>query len=164
MFIAHLPAGYLLARAVTRRRPDRRALVVTALLASVLPDLDLFWFYLVDQRQTVHHAYVFHWPLFWLGLGVSGFAGLRLMGWRRAEPYLGMAVLGLLLHMVLDSVAAEIHWLAPFSDWELELVTVPARYGWWVWNFLLHWTFGLELLITAIAALVWWRGRSVVAP
>lgn len=44
MFIAHLPAGYLMARHFAKKRRHREWLVLTGLGASTLPDLDLFWF------------------------------------------------------------------------------------------------------------------------
>ncbi|MDB6452145.1 hypothetical protein [Falsirhodobacter sp. 20TX0035] len=28
---------------------------------------------------------------------------------------------------------------------------VPARHDWWVWNFILHPSFGLELILMALA-------------
>ena len=56
MFVAHIPAGYLLTRYLSRGHADRKALILTGLVASVLPDTDLLWFYLVDNRQTAHHA------------------------------------------------------------------------------------------------------------
>jgi inner membrane protein len=43
-------------------------------------------------------------------------------------------------------------WLYPFHTQSFVLVDVPARHGWWVWNFVIHWTFGLEALICAWAA------------
>ena len=49
--------------------------------------------------------------------------------------------------MTPDSIAAEIYWLAPFPDFHLNAVRVPARYDWWVWNFILHWTFAIEIAI-----------------
>lgn len=163
MFIAHLPAGYLLARHLAKDRPNRRALILTGLCASVIPDLDLFWFYLVDGRQNAHHSYLFHMPLFWLLVGVTAFAVARLARRQSAEPFIGVALSCVLLHMVLDSVAAGITWLGPFAPYEVNLVRVPARYGWWVWNFVLHWTFLLEIAIIAVAGVTLCRDRRVQA-
>ncbi|MCA3439025.1 MAG: metal-dependent hydrolase [Rhodobacter sp.] len=157
MFIAHIPAGYLLARYQSRDHPDRKALILTGIAASVLPDTDLLWFYLVDQRQTVHHSYVFHWPLFWLGCAVCAWAVARVGHWNRLYPFIRVTLACLLLHMVLDSIAAEIGWLQPFASYEVNLVEVPARYGWWVWNFILHWTFLAELAIVLAAGIMLWR-------
>lgn len=157
MFIAHLPAGYLLTRRMAARARPRGALLAVGLAASVLPDLDLIWFYLVDDRQSVHHAYLFHWPLFWIALAGLALIGARLARWQAAVPFVLVALAALLLHLALDSIAAGIAWAAPFSDFEINLVEVPARHGWWVWNFVLHWTFALELAILAAAAGALWR-------
>ncbi len=164
MFIAHLPAGYLLTDALTRPLVRQatgvpKGLMAAGLAASVLPDLDLFWFYFVDARQSLHHAYLSHMPLFWVAMAGALWLGGRALGWRLAGLFAGVMLANLLLHMALDSVAAGIGWLRPFSDWNLNLVTVPARYGWWVWNFVLHWTFALELTLCAAAAVVLARRR-----
>lgn len=81
MFIAHLPAGYLVARHLANGHERRKWLIIAGLCASILPDLDLLWFYLIDNRQTAHHAYVFHWPLFWIFLACLGLAVARLANW-----------------------------------------------------------------------------------
>ena len=150
MFIAHLPAGYLLTHRLTRGR-QRRRLMAVRLVAAVLPDTDLLWFYLVNDRQNLHHDFLFHGPLFWVAVAALVWILGRLAGWRDSGAIAGVALASLLLHMVLDSVVAEIAWLAPFSDRTFGLMEVPARHDWWVWNFILHWSFGLELAIVALA-------------
>lgn len=156
MFIAHLPAGYLATRFILRRHPApgplRRRLMALGMAASVLPDLDLLWFYFVDERRQVHHAYLPHLPLFCLAVfGVAALV-LRLRGAGRTA-WLAMMVLAVnvMLHQVLDTVAGGIRWLWPFSRAELVLAHVPARHDAWVLNFVLHWSFGLELVILAAA-------------
>lgn len=114
----------------------------------------MLWFYLVDNRQTLHHEYVFHWPLFWTALALVGAVVAVVLKKRAVLPYIGVALICLLLHMLLDSFAAEIYWLKPLSDFHLNAVVVPARYGWWVWNFVFHWSFAVELLICLAAAVV----------
>ena len=160
MLIAHLPAGYLLTRRLLDRTPAgdvvSRPVLVLGLAASVLPDLDLLYFYLIDQRQTHHHLYWLHLPLAWLGPAA---ACLLICVTTRSRP-LALACLvffaNVFLHVVLDTVAGHIFWLYPFETRSFVLVEVPARYGWWLWNFILHWSFGLELLIClwALAVLV----------
>lgn len=160
MFIAHAPAGYLMARyAFPDSLKRTRGLWITALFFSVAPDLDLFWFYTFGKRAVAHHAYVTHWPLFWVLLAAAGLALSclrRKSGWR---PYIAVALAGALLHCALDSVAAEIYWLAPFSMRSVNLIHIPAAYDWWVWNFILHWTFALELGICIAAFVTWLKGR-----
>ena len=160
MFIAHLPAGYLLTKGLFRQKIQHsNALFWTGLFFSIAPDLDLFWFYLVSNRQAPHHQYITHWPLFWTALacGVWFLAKLfRKPGWR---PYLFIAYANVLLHLILDSIAAEIYWLAPLSRVYVNLAHVPAVYTWWGWNFFLHWTFALELCLCVAAGVVYVRGR-----
>ena len=178
MFIAHLPAGYLLTQALLGHRPEEkggrekvceertrrtRRLLAVGLFFSVAPDLDLFWFYLGSDRLAPHHQYVTHWPLFWLALAAG--AGvltlvLKKPAWR---AYLFVALANVMLHLVLDSVAAEIYWLAPFSSWHLNLAAVPAVHSWWVWNFVLHWTFALEICLCLAALLLFIRSRRAAA-
>jgi inner membrane protein len=151
MLIAHLPAGFILGTLARDVSGNARAIMPAALLGSVAPDLDMFYFYLVDGQQTHHHSYLTHWPLFWLGLGC---VVLSLARWLR--PRFGTAALvffvAVMTHMVLDSIAAPMQWLMPFNDASVELVTIPARYSHWVLSFVLHWTFALEITICACAA------------
>jgi inner membrane protein len=86
------------------------------------------------------------------------------MKWSQLKPFIGIALACLLLHMVLDSIAAEIGWLKPFAPYEVNLVQVPARYDWWVWSFVLHWTFLLELAIVLAAGVTLWRATRAGHP
>ncbi|MDH2328726.1 metal-dependent hydrolase [Cereibacter sp. SYSU M97828] len=149
MLIAHLPAGYLLADGLSRGRRDRGALIAAGTVSAILPDLDMFWFHLVNGRQNLHHDFLFHWPLFWVALACP----LWLMTRGTARACVAVALASLLLHMALDSVAGHIRWLAPFSDWTLNLIEIPARYDWWVWTFMHHWLFAVEVAIVIWAAL-----------
>lgn len=164
MFIGHLPASYLIAGPTLDRAGvsprSRGALLRLGLVASVLPDLDLLWFYLVDDRRQVHHAYLPHLPGMWLGLfAAAALLLLAIRARRSAWLALGVAGLGILSHLLLDTVAGGIRWLWPASDVELSLVEVTARYRPWYLNFVLHWTFALELALVAAAWWVW-RRRS----
>jgi inner membrane protein len=158
MFIAHLPAGYLLTSAIQRaaRRASPKLLAV-GLLASIAPDFDLAYHYLIDHQQTLHHKYMSHWPLAWLAAsGVAAAIALALNKRTWLLP-IGIVLANGLLHMALDTVTSGIYWLAPFSDTSWRLFNIPARYGLWVGNFILHWTFVLELLIVLAAYLQWKR-------
>ncbi|MBE1203917.1 metal-dependent hydrolase [Aminobacter carboxidus] len=153
MLIAHLPAGFVLGTLVRDLGRGARTIMPAALLGSVAPDLDMFYFYLIDGQQTHHHSYFTHWPLFWTGLGV---VALPLVKWLWPQLFAAAMVFftAVMTHMVLDSIATPMQWLMPFSDVTVELVTIPARYSHWVLSFILHWTFALELVICAWAALL----------
>lgn len=164
MFIAHLPAGYLLARHLVKRigtlPASPRAVTLTAMAGAIAPDLDMLYFYFIDNGQTHHHKYFSHWPILWIGLLCMSLLALRLT---KRKPLTLLALifsLGGLLHMLLDSVVGDIWWLAPIVDQPYALFTVPARFQPWWLNFVLHWSFVIELLIIVWAA----RPPSPTAP
>ena len=160
MFVAHLPAGYLLTKGLQYVSGVRsRAYLPAGLVASVLPDIDLLYFYLVDDRKTSHHHYVTHLPMFWLTLALAAWGLLWATGKSRHAFLIGVVLANVMLHLALDSVAASVSWLYPFSPLDVNLVHVPARYNWWVWNFILHWTFFFEIALILAAAVVWRQVR-----
>lgn len=158
MFIAHLPAGYLLGRKLVRHHPATRtgsasaplALLAAVLIGSVFPDVDLLYFYLIDGRRHHHHSYWTHLPIFWLLLTPPLWLLAR-SPQRQAMVLLFVA--GVLLHLILDSITGSIAWRCPVDCTGLHLVTVTARYQPWWLNFILHWTFILELLIILLAGI-----------
>jgi inner membrane protein len=156
MLIAHLPAGYLLARRIAprlaRTPADARRLMVVGLGASVLPDIDLVYFYLVDGRQFPHHDYWTHIPAFWPAAMLAAAALLWLarmkIPWREFLIFLA----GIILHLALDTPTGGIAWGWPAVLRRTLLVEIPAHFDWWVWSFVLHWTFLAELAILGWAA------------
>lgn len=162
MLIAHLPSGYILGTFARIRWRDGAGIMAAALVGSVIPDIDMLYFHFVDGGRTHHHAYITHWPLFWAAAGLVALAVAR----RCARQHLaatGAFLAGAMLHMILDTLASPIMWLAPFDHRVFELVVVPATYRNWVMSFVLHWTFALELLICVWALLLGFRrARPVV--
>lgn len=167
MFIGHVPAGYICTRHLYRRPAYRdlnpSAVLTVGLIASVLPDLDLAYFYLIDGRQTAHHAYWPHIPVFWLALFAAALMFKSWIGGRRAVMFAFVVVSNALIHLALDTVAGGIAWFYPFSAHHYVLVDVPAGHAWWVWNFILHWTFGLEIGLCLWAAWLLRRDRRLGA-
>ena len=157
MFIAHLPGAYLTFRTLAPVTLPRTAFIAGC-LGGLAPDLDLLWFYLVDQRQTHHHGYFSHLPAFWLGLLVLAMLLHRHRASRLSTAWI-CSCLGALLHLALDTPIGEIAWGWPVSAQAGPLITVPARYPQWVLNFLIHWSFLIELALCAAAALVFARSR-----
>ncbi len=159
MLIAHLPAGYILGTAA-RRRASSSTVMAAALIGSIAPDFDMIYFYASGGRVH-HHAYVTHWPLFWL---VAAVLVLPLLKWLRPDWLVTgfVFVAAAILHMVMDTIAAPLLWLAPFSFHEFELVRVPATHASWIVSFLLHWTFLLEISIclSALALFLMRRRRA----
>jgi inner membrane protein len=143
MLVAHLPSGYVLARvAGVSGRP-----FAAALTGSVLPDIDMVWFHLVDHGAVHHHRYWTHVPGFWAIVALVTLPLLR--GTARLTAALLLAAVG--LHLVLDSVGGGIMWLWPFSDHLFSLIEVPATQSHWVLSFIFHWSFAAELAVIAVA-------------
>lgn len=160
MFIAHLPAGYILSKlAIQRDSVYKTSLIGVALVCSVLPDADLAYFYLVDQRRHAHHDYVTHTPVFWLAIASLLTLGLVIFRKREWLIFVLIGLLSMLLHLAMDSVAADIRWLFPFSDRGFNLVQVPALHQPWYLNFVFHWTSLIELAICALAMVLFARDR-----
>lgn len=167
MFIAHVAGGYLLTRAYLRNidtdssdYAKLKCYLVFGLLCSVLPDVDLFYFYLIDHRQHPHHTYWTHIPLFWVLFAGFGFFLTKAVRAKSLGVLWTILLLNTQLHMVLDTVAGGIYWLSPFSHIKYRLFTVTSRYDWWVFNYIFHWTFLLELLIIAAAIYVYFQDRK----
>lgn len=129
------------------------------MIGALAPDFDLSYFYLIDHRQTHHHRYVTHWPALWLSLVAVSAIWLRLKHAPKVAFVSVIFCLGGLLHVVLDSFVGDIWWLAPFVDRPFALFTVPAVFAPWWLNFILHWSFAVELVISAWALFIYRRRR-----
>lgn len=152
MITAHLPSGYITGRAFARAGPALWA----AVAAGILPDLDLIWFYFIDNRAFHHHHYWVHIPAFWAAIALVTFPFLHWVkpGWMR--PVLAFFA-AIFVHLCLDSIAGGVKWLWPVSNHLFHLITIPAQYSHWILNFILHPVFLLELAIWAAALFLWWR-------
>ena len=154
MILAHLPSGYILAHAL----PARLWVMPAVLLGAVFPDLDLFWFYVIDDRAFHHHRYWVHVPGFWLLIAAVLLPLIARIAANCFWPAVGF-LFGVALHIFLDGLAGGIMWFWPFSDQLFTLVNVPAVYSNWVVSFLLHWTILIEICIIGIAAVLFVRAR-----
>lgn len=158
MIIGHLPAGYLLGRMGSRLRvvdhASRRDLVAACMMGAIFPDVDMIWFHLVDHGRIHHHLYWTHLPAFWLlvaaAIALAGTASPRL----RARAAFWFFLLGVLSHLVLDSLIGDIYWALPFAHEPFSLFQVQARHSPWYLNFILHWVFALECALLLIAGTV----------
>tara|TARA_R110002072_G_scaffold301704_2_gene482090 strand:+ start:293 stop:778 length:486 start_codon:yes stop_codon:yes gene_type:complete len=159
MFIAHVPAGYLLTRSL--RHVLNRTERLTILVGSLLPDVDLLLFYFRDGQSVHHHTYLTHRPVFWLAV-----VGLGLAAQRRHRSGRMLGVLGKagLLHLILDTVGGAINWGWPMVDIMGPLVVVPASRSHWVLSFLTHWTFAIEVAICLGAIAGWSASKATKNP
>ena len=158
MFFAHIPAGYLVSRALVRGNPFPLKFVLFAGMAGgMLPDIDLLYLYLLDSTPQHHHTYWTHLPIDWLGCTVLAWVAARKCS---AAFRLGLAafLLGWLSHLLLDTLTGDIWWLYPLVDQPYSLVKIEARYQPWWMNYLLHWSMAVEAAIIALA--VWLEGTK----
>ena len=166
MILAHLPAGYILTSRLLDRERDlnyrvQRRLLLWGLLCSVLPDFDMFYFYLIDNRQHLHHGYWTHLPVFWCGMALFLYLYALLRKRRVLRLFTVFGFYNIATHLLLDTVTGKIRWFYPLSDRDVVFFHVPARYDWWVWNFILHWTFLFELALIGYAAYLFVNRRKV---
>lgn len=161
MIIGHLPAGYvyskLLANKLSKTGVKHRDIILAGTLGGIAPDFDMLYFYLIDNRQHHHHTYWSHYPIVWLSLLLL-FMTLFYLAKKKSIATLSIVfALGGILHLILDSIVGDVWWLAPFVDKPYALFTVPALYQPWWLNFILHWSFLLEMLVSLWAILLWKR-------
>lgn len=163
MFLAHLPAGYLLTQGLlalpgARALPDtsRQQLLATGLIASILPDFDMFYFYLFSSQQINHRAFPSHWPLAWLTL--SAIAALLACKRVRSGHWFNIFLLAnVQLHFVLDTIVGSIRWLAPFDHTRFTWMHLPRTSGIWFWKSAGNTYALLELAIILAATWLAWK-------
>jgi hypothetical protein len=160
MIIGHLPAGYAISRLLIRcAEPlgiSTTAFLWAGVIGALAPDLDMFYFHLIDQRQHHHHTYFTHYPIVWLVLLAISVVWLYGAKAKHYAAYATIFSLNGFAHMLFDTIVGDIWWLAPWGIEPFAFFSVPALYKPWWLNFVLHWSFAFEL-----AALVWaihlWR-------
>ncbi|MDD5330067.1 MAG: metal-dependent hydrolase [Sulfuricella sp.] len=137
--------------------------MATGLVASILPDTDLIYFFLIDHRLHHHHTYWTHLPVFWVSILALAITSCLLM--KKRAPLLLVLLFGvnIVLHLALDSIVGDIWWLAPFLNKPFAMFSVPAQYSPWYLNFILHWSFWLEIAITFAAYAAWRPNRVAIS-
>jgi len=149
MFIGHLPAGYVLTKYLQKYFKTSNFLLI-GLFGSIVPDIDILYFYLIDHRQNLHHGYWIHIPFYWLIIAAITLAVLWLLKKNRALIAAVIFFSNIFLHLFLDTIVGKIEWLFPFTNKAYYMFDVPAVRSFWVCNFVFHWTFLLE-----IGAVIW---------
>lgn len=148
MITAHLPSGYALAHTFVWSG----WVFAAALIGATFPDLDLIWFYLVDDRAFHHHRYWVHAP----GFALACSALLLII--TRLHPVAIAFSAGWAVHILLDAPVGGLMWFWPFSDQLFIPIEVPPTRGHWILSILTHWSVILELAVWAIA-FAFWRQR-----
>ena len=152
MIIGHLPAGYLVAKLC--QSFGVKLAIVPFVIGAVIPDIDMLYFFLIDNQSTHHHHYITHRPLVWIGAFLIALALRRTKFGKLLLPF----SLGAVLHVMLDTTLGSILWLWPFSDYARALVVVPATHSHWLYSFMAHWTFWVEILLVLLALVVFFSG------
>lgn len=164
MIFGHLPAGYISSKLLYARlrisEVDFQRFLMSGLAGSAAPDLDLVYFFLFDHRQHHHHTYWSHYPLVWLSLLLLSVIWLYAQRGRKLAILLVLFSLNGVIHMVMDTLVGDIIWLAPFNESMFSLFIVPAKYSAWWFNFLLHWSILLEIVVMGSALYLWRKSRN----
>jgi zinc dependent phospholipase C len=98
-------------------------------VGSVFPDLDMIWFYFFDHQRTHHHLYWTRVPAFWLTVSAGVVLALAAKRELRPPVALWFFLLGILSHLLLDSIIGNIYWLLPYSHQPFSLFTVNPQYS-----------------------------------
>lgn len=164
MFIAHIPSGYIYAvsiiKSIKKTAIPTHLIIFSAVLGSILPDFDLIYFYLIDHRQTHHHKYITHWPLLWISLVFISYLIYAFSSHKKLGLLSLIAFSSCMIHIILDTVVGDIWWFFPLIDKPFALFTVNALYKPWWLNFILHWSFALELVICSFAAFIYIKRKK----
>jgi inner membrane protein len=159
MFIGHLPARYVAAKLLLKQFADAgvatKLFVLVGVLGAIAPDFDMFYFYLIDNRQNHHHTYWPHSPALWLAILVTSSIWFKFAHKKSGAALALIFSINGFIHMLLDSIVGDIWWLAPVIDQPYALFTVEAVYKPWWLNFILHWSFALEILVFFWAIYLW---------
>ncbi len=168
MIIAHGPLGYLITYSLRRwwqsalTAGQRRVLYFTAFIGGIFPDIDLFYFYLVDStvshRQLLTHSILPYSILLMLGcIGIFGVRKLRFYGW-----LCFVFALGAYSHIAADMIVGMAALLNPFSIEMYGLVSIAWYRDSWFMRYNLVTNFTLEFIIiagaigTVIRKRGWW--------
>lgn len=174
MLLAHVPAGYLLTRILSRtifkesidpKRSDRLYQIVmfAGLIGAILPDVDFIYHLFFDPNRTPHHSYITHMPILWISLTVLSIFIGKIFKIPNFTIVSVTACLSALLHLVCDTITGVIYWLYPLSSKDFNVFSVSDVHIWWVQNYLSHWTFLIEIAIVFFALVIFLRVRETAA-
>lgn len=151
MLIAHAPVGYLLG--TTLRRWMAPGVVPMAVAGGLFPDIDMLMWFAIPSIH--HHAWPTHWPIVWITAGALLAPAVVHPVTRARATLLSVFVASAFLHLVLDTLAGDVRWLAPLSDQAWSWVHVTRRFDPWWLNFVLHPTFAAEIVLVGLAGVVY---------
>jgi inner membrane protein len=164
MIIGHLPIGYLVTKLAASKYKDRvvnvNFFMAAGMVGCIGPDLDMFYFYFIDNHQHHHHTYWTHIPLFWAIMLMILSVAIRIADYKALTHVMIAFGVNVFLHLAADTIVGDIWWLLPIVNKPFALFTVPTVYHPWWLNFIIHWSFCVEILITASAIYTWLHRKS----
>lgn len=165
MFIAHLPSGYILAKLLEKKFKQnllsKKVFFIIVMIGAVFPDIDLIYFYLFDNRSMHHHKYFLHWFSFWIPIFLMSYFYFKRSIYSHKFALMAMLFSGAaLLHIGLDTFVGDVWLFAPFIDQPYVFFEVTSRYQPWWLNFILHWSFLVELILCLIALWIYCKDRT----
>jgi inner membrane protein len=159
MIIGHLPAGYIASKLISKKidgsSVNIKIFIIAGVIGAIAPDFDMLYFHFVDNRQHHHHTYWPHYPVFWIVLSALSIFWYQLSAVKSLSAIAWIFSVCGFIHMLLDSIVGDIWWFAPFIDQPYAVFTVQAVYKLWWLNFILHWSFAIEVGISLWALYLW---------
>jgi inner membrane protein len=157
MLIAHIPAGYIVSKKFNDIKKEKISFLKYGLIFSIWPDLDLIYFYLIDEKKHLHHMYFPHLPLFLLISFAIIIVIKKLNILKKGENLCYLFLINWFVHLVLDTITGGISWLYPFSKKLYVFIKIPPTYSSWITSFVLHWSFIIEIMITVYSCILLFR-------
>jgi len=122
MYYAHMPAGYITSKLLIGRfskyKVSQTAFILSGVIGSIAPDFDIIYYVFFPHYQG-HHAYITHFPGFWLTLLFVAFVWLGLNKKHHQAPVLAVIfTFNGFVHLFLDTLVGHIYWMdknKPFS-------------------------------------------------
>lgn len=156
MLSAHIPSGYLIAHHVPPANSPTFGMVGFVIAGSLLPDIDMIAFFLLDHGSFHHRHYWTHIPMFWLIVFAMTLSALSLfeslVSLPSSHKYMTLFFGGILGHLLVDTFTGPVLWLYPLTTTPFELIEVPATRSHWVLSYILHWSFAAEIALWLGAA------------
>lgn len=185
MIIAHLPTGYILGSYLQNMELEterKQRILQVALVGSVLPDLDMLYWFWVD-RSLDHHLFYTHIPAVYCLL-IPIFVLCRQFKQTRFIGNLLLTLwLALLSHAILDTVVSGILWTFPFTGidashlihlvdkeqipkvvnpYHVYVDVMGLKLEGWVLNLMLHWSALIEYVLCGVAFTLYTKRKGQV--
>ena len=156
MLIAHIPSGYVIAKAF---KQEKKSVVASSLIFSVLPDLGLIYYYLIDNSVSHRHFFP-HLPIVMASVFLITLPLYRMKLFEKMRIYYVLFFANWLTHLILDTFTERIFWFYPLSNHGFQLIEIPAVFNHWIISFVFHWSFVAELVIVTFTLILFLRSRK----